>query len=196
MKLDRLAVRIRGAEQARPPLVDAWIGEQRAERRGQPGMRRNDHLRDAEGGGDFAGVQRPRSAEGDEAELPRIEAPFNRQHSDRVRHVFIRDLDDRLGGLLHREADAASQLGNRGTRLGDVERHLAAEEEAGIEAAQDQIGIGDRRVRPSPSVAHGARIRPGALRPNLEQAALVNPGDRSAAGSDRDEVDDRGRDGE
>ena len=84
----------------------------------------------------------------------------------------------------------------RGQRLGDaaraldVERHAAAEKILRIEPAEQQIGVGDGQLG-AVAVADRPRIRAGAARPDAQRAAAVDVGDRSAAGADRVDVDDR-----
>src|SRR5581483_6860865 len=79
-------------------------------------------------------------------------------------------------------------LSERGARRGGVEAHRAAEEVVGVEVAESEGGVGDRRPDAAASVAGGARVRAGALRADVEQAALVHPADRAAAGADRLDV--------
>ena len=79
----------------------------------------------------------------------------------------------------------------RGARGGDIERLRAAEEIIRIEIAADEVGVGDGRPRAAAAVAGRARIGAGALRPDVEKAAAVDPGDRAAAGRDRRHVERR-----
>ena len=53
------------------------------------------------------------------------------------------------------------------SRRRDVERHAAAEEEAGIVVAEHQVGVGDRRLRAAPAVAGRAGIGAGGMRADL-----------------------------
>ena len=74
-------------------------------------------------------------------------------------------------------------------RRRDIERLRAAEEIIRIEIAADEVGVGDGRPRAAAAVAGRARIGAGALRPDVEEAAAVDPGDRAAAGGDRRHVE-------
>ena len=72
-----------------------------------------------------------------------------------------------------------------------VELHRAAEEEIGVDAAEHDIGVGRSRRGAAAAVAGRARHRAGALRADAQQSALVDPGDRAAAGADGADVDHR-----
>src|SRR2546428_7025866 len=71
---------------------------------------------------------------------------------------------------------------------------LAAEPGVGADPAEHQIGVGDGRLVAAAAVAGRARHRLGAVRPDAQGAAVVDPGDRAAAGADRVDVDDRDAD--
>ena len=86
---------------------------------------------------------------------------------------------------------AAGDLGHRLARRPRVEGHVAAEEVVGVEDAEQQIGVGDRRLGAALAVAGRARVGAGRLRPDLQQAEVVDPGERAAAGADLDQVDRR-----
>ena len=79
----------------------------------------------------------------------------------------------------------------RRARGRDVERLRAAEEIIRVEKAADEVGVGDGRPRAAAPVAGRAGIGAGALRPDIEEAAAVDPGDRAAAGRDRGHVERR-----
>src|SRR5947209_1593061 len=80
-----------------------------------------------------------------------------------------------------------------GGRIG-IEGQFAAELAVGAEPAEHEIGVGDGWLRAAAAVAGRARHRLGAFRSDAQRAALVDPGDRSAAGADRVDVDDRDAD--
>ena len=79
---------------------------------------------------------------------------------------------------------------DRARRAVDVELDLAAEEVARVEPAQDDVGVGDRRLDAAPPVADRPGIGARAPRPDAEEPARVDPGDAAAAGADLDQVDD------
>ena len=76
-------------------------------------------------------------------------------------------------------------------RAVDVEGDLAAEEVARVEPAEHEVRVGDGRLGAAAAVADRPGIGARALRPDAQQAARVDPGDRAAAGADLDQVDDR-----
>ena len=80
---------------------------------------------------------------------------------------------------------------NGSSRRRRVELHRTAEEEIRVDAAEHDVGVGRRRRRAAAAVAGRARHRAGALRADAQQSALVDPGDRAAAGADGADVDHR-----
>ena len=74
-----------------------------------------------------------------------------------------------------------------------VEAHLAAEEVVGVETSEDEVGVGQRDLVAAGAVADRAGVGAGAARPDLEEAAGVDPGDRTASGADSVDVDERNR---
>ena len=131
-----------------------------------------------------------RPAEGEERQPPWIAPPLQRVHPCRAGHPLVDDLVDPPGRLVDGDAerlgdDAADRL----PRPRDVERHRPAEEEAGVEVAQDDVGVGDRRLRPAQAVADRPRIGARRVGPDLEQSQRVDAGDGAAAGADLDHFD-------
>ena len=76
-----------------------------------------------------------------------------------------------------------------------VERDLAADQVLG-DVAEQQEGVGRRRLAAAVRVARGPRAGPGRARPDLQRPLRRRPGDRPAAGADRDDVDHRDLDRE
>ncbi len=72
-----------------------------------------------------------------------------------------------------------------------IERHGAAEEASGRDAAQDEVGVGHGGLDAAARVAHGPGIGARALRPQRQGAARVDPRDGAAARADLRDVDDR-----
>ena len=67
----------------------------------------------------------------------------------------------------------------------EIELHGAAEQApVGAEAAQQQLGVSRGRLGSAAPVAGRARVRAGGLRPDAEDTARVDVGDRAAAGAD------------
>ncbi len=80
-------------------------------------------------------------------------------------------------------------LGDRPPRAVEVERHPAAEEVAGIEVAEHEVGVGDGRLGAAAAVADRAGIGAGRVGPDAQQAERVDARDRAAAGADLDHLD-------
>ena len=78
------------------------------------------------------------------------------QDPDRVRHVLVADAHHRRRGL--QLAVSPSRSPSRASALRrelGVELQLPAEEEVGIQPAQREVGVGDRRLGPALAVAGG-----------------------------------------
>ena len=71
----------------------------------------------------------------------------------------------------------------------DVEPAEVAEGGVDRDAAEDEVGVGDGRPPPAPSVAGRSRVGAGALRSHDEGAARVDGGDRTPAGADGVDVE-------
>ena len=72
-----------------------------------------------------------------------------------------------------------------------ADRHAPAEQMRRVERLQHDIGVGDGGLVVAAAVADRARIGAGAARPDLEQPAGIDIGDRAAAGADGVDVEHR-----
>ncbi len=168
--------------------VVAHVGEQESERRGDARVGRHDdfgylHLR-----GDVGRMQRPRATKGEKRELARVEAALGRDLADRLDHVAVGDANDSRCGAHQVQADPVGHALNRCARQLGIETR-AAREFVGIERAQDDIGVGVRRLHAAVAVASRPGNGPRALRAAFEHAGIVDPGDRPATGADGYDVD-------
>ena len=156
----------------------------------EPGMRRDQDAPDVERFGKPRGVHRTAAAERDQREVARIAAALDRNRAYRALHGRVRDPVDAFRGVEERKPE----------RLGDVfpecslgarrvEPQLAADEIAGVQIAEDEVGVRDRRTLAAPTVAGGAGHGPRAFRADAEHAAGIDPGDGAAAGADLRHVD-------
>src|SRR5262249_10614244 len=68
---------------------------------------------------------------------------------------------------------------------------LALEQRRLVEVAEQEIAVRHRRLGPAAGVADRPGIGAGAFWPHAQRARAVDPGNRSAAGGDLGEVDDR-----
>ena len=92
----------------------------------------------------------------------------------------------------------AKRLGNafanRSLREVGADLQRSAGEGFAIGKAEIHVRIRDRRLDPTGVITGGTRNRTRAVRPNLERAGRIEPGDAAAAGPDFGEID--GRDSE
>ena len=102
--------------------------------------------------------------------------------SKRPRHVLVRDLVHAPGGAdrieFGRPRDVRLDCGARRER---IETHLAAEKELGVEVAEHHVRVGQGGAGSALAIAGGPGVRPRALRPDPNEAALVDPGERAAS---------------
>ena len=71
------------------------------------------------------------------------------------------------------------------------QRQLAAELGAVAEVAEQQVGVGHRRLLAALAVGGRARVGARRARADAQRAARIGPRDRAAAGADRVDVDHR-----
>src|SRR5204863_1579485 len=83
---------------------------------------------------------------------------------------------------------------DRLARLLQIERQSAPEQSFGIKVAEDEIGVGDGRLRAALPITSWPRGRPGTVGTDLQQAHAVDPADRAAAGAKRLDLDHRNAD--
>ena len=103
-------------------------------------------------------MERPRTPEGDEAEVAGVEPALDGDQADRVRHVLVGDPRDCERGADRVEGERIAEPRDRALGGAEVELHLAAEERGGVEAAEDEVGIGYRRFAPTLPVSGGAGL--------------------------------------
>ena len=164
---------------------------QQAEGGHDAGTGRADHLRDLQLAGDAHTVQRPRPAEDHHARPAVVDTPLGGMDA-KGPGATSSLITSCMPQAASHEIDAERVCHLRGYRPACrilVERHLAAEEGAGAEIAQQKIGIRQGRPLPSPAVAGRPRVGARATRPHRQSAALVGAGKAAAAGADLDHVD-------
>ena len=92
------------------------------------------------------------AAVGHEHEVARVEAAADDLVLQRVGHLRVGDLDDAEGGVGEREAERVGDLlldrllGEVAARLEAAALALGAEGRLGGDVAEDQVGVGDRRL--------------------------------------------------
>ena len=189
MARERSLVQARERQQHRSGVVLHHVGGQHAPRGENARVIGHDDARNPQYLRQRAGVHRPRAAEGDEGELARVVAPLHADQADRARHVLVGDADHALGRLPVVEPQGFGQTRDPGLHRLHVERHPAAQELFGIEAAQEQVRVRDGHLIPL-AVAYRAGVRARALGPDGQSTPRIHPGDGAAARAHRVDVDE------
>ena len=177
-------------------LVDVHLvhvaGADGGEHRGE---RRRQHLVDAQCGSDAAGVQRTVAAIGEDGEVVRLVAAGAQLGGDAVGHIRIHRALDELADFDQFEIEVIAELVlNRLFGAAQIEGDGAGGVIGRVEIAQQQIGVGHRRLHAAAVVAGRAGIGTGALGANLHRAIhAVELGDGAAAGAEGDQVHHRNR---
>ena len=157
-----------------------------------PGLRGTSTRRDVELAREPRGMQRPGAAERDQRVVARIVAALHRDDADRPRHVGGDDGDDALRRRHQRPCRAAPPAARSRPRARSwPHRHAAAEQMRRVQRLQHDVGVGHGRLVVAAVVADRAGIGAGAARPDLQQPAAIDIGDRAAAGADGVDVEHR-----
>ncbi len=136
-------------------------------------------------------MQGRRAAEGDEGARARILAALDGVDARGIGHVLVYHLADAERGQLGRELQpVADDALHRRRGAGGVQRQPAAGKRRGIDAPEDEIGVGDGGLAAAAPVADGPRLGPGAVGADADAAQRVDARDRAAAGADLDHLDD------
>ena len=136
------------------------------------------------------GVDRAAAAERDEREVARVAAALDRHRLDRADHARVRQL---VGAVRRVEHVQPERLGDVALErpLGASGRRRAASSPSSsprrVEVAEQQVGVGDRRLVAALAVAdgtgigaRGARARPWGRRPGRARSRLPPPAPTSA----------------
>jgi hypothetical protein len=134
-------------------------------------------------------MHRAGAAERNEAEAPQVHPLFRGMGADGGGHVLVDDVMNAEGGLGRVQPELPAEGCQRGGRALHIQSHRAAEKKAGVEIAEQQVGIRHRRLRPAAAVADRARTRPGRMRPDRQQPELGEARDRAAARADLQQLD-------
>ena len=137
------------------------------------------------------GKRRTRASGNDESRITRIVPALNRHQLQRIDHRGMSDFDDRESRILDRQPHRPGNRGDGGSGPGFVEPHLAAGKACRIENAECQQRVGKGGLGPAAAVAGRPRCRAGTFRSDAKCAALVDAGNRAAAGADFDDIDHR-----
>ena len=121
-----------------------------------------------------------------------IFAPFQRMDTGGICHILVRNLMNAPSRFFDGQTQSVGNLClNSLARRGQIQLHLAAQKETGIQIAQHQIGVGDGWLGATAAVTSRAWVSARRIRPHLEQAQRINTGNRAAAGADLDHLDHR-----
>ena len=117
-------------------------------------------------------VQRPGAAAGDQGRLAEVDATLGGEDADRLGHMHLVNPQHRRRRLFDPEPEGPCDTTlDRLPCEVDVDRHPPAEVVVGIEQAEDEMGVGRRRVSTALPVTGGARIGSGTVRTD-EQATV------------------------
>src|SRR6185503_20546499 len=140
---------------------------------------------DAERGGDAMRVYRTCATESDEREPARVLTALEHVEPCGRRHVLVDDVVDAPRRARQIEPERLADLrADRRLGGGAVELHAPAREVFGIDVAQNEIGVGDRRLDSALAVTRGSRARARASRPHAHEAEAVDGRDTAAARAD------------
>ena len=166
--------------------VVAKVGHHATQRICDPRPRRYEHLRQAEFARQRCCVQRPGAAERKQHEVTRIISFRNRNHTHRAGHFEVSEAQYGSGRFDPVQPRRAPDPGRKDMlapwprpRDGEPQQAL------GIEPAEDEVGVGDRRLGTAAPIADRTGIGARALRPDLDQCGCIDARDRAAARSDR-----------
>ena len=191
----RLAPQIARIERRKPPAPDPdevapQIREKLSQRRQVTGKTRDQDPGDRQLLGDQEDMHRPRPAEAEQREVARVEAAMDRDLAHRAGHLGDRDPERAVGepdDVVRVEGGCEPPERRFRQRL--REPQIARQRAVGGQPAEDQVGVGNRRLRAAAPVAGRAGNRAGALRADFERAVFPDPGDRPAAGADGVDVE-------
>ena len=141
--------------------------------------------------GDRGGVQRAGTAERQQREAARIDALLDGHDSQRADHLGVRDADDALGAGDRLERELVREPGHGALRGVAIEGDAAGKRAPGVEAAEQEVRVGDRRLHSAAPVTRRSGLRARAARPHPQRAARIAPGNRAAARADGVDVDHR-----
>ena len=174
--------------------VMSHVGDDATERRGHAGIGRDQRRLQPDLLHQRAGVQSPASAERHQREIARIVAALDRDQADRAGHAAVGNTHDRLGGSDRVEAQRLADMTARWPP--SPPRHSrrvepAADRPFRIDASEHDVGIRQCRPLVALAVANRTRHRARRFRPDLQQPAAIDGGDRSAARADGRDLDHR-----
>src|SRR5271165_5567852 len=142
-------------------------------------------MRNAEGFGEGAGVQTSGAAESYEREVARVATALDGDDSDGFFHGGIDHAEDAGGEFGEREPAFVllQKFFRQAAGAVEVEGEISTEKARELQAAQEEIRVGDGGLRPT-AVADGSGIGAGGLGADAQDAGGVEAGERASTGSD------------
>jgi hypothetical protein len=134
----------------------------------------------------------PAPPEGEQHEVAGIAPALQRHEADGARHLVVGHAHDGGSGRHRVQVQVRADL--LVEDLADVIETRAAghaEQRVGVEPAQHEVRVGDRRLLATAAVGDRSRLGAGALRAYLQDARARHARDGAAAGADRVDVDHR-----
>src|SRR5215216_2945569 len=170
--------------------VDTWFVHQHAPSAEGAGERWDNDAAHAELIEQGSGMCRSSTTESDQGEVPRVVAATDGDELEGVDRLLVCYPDHARCSLddSHPEPPRDRFVSRAGEI--DVDLEVATEEVVRIENADNQQSVGDGRFDPAASVTSRSRIGSGREGADAQGAALIEPGDTAAAGSNLNDVDD------
>ena len=168
------------------------LGEEQPERAEEPRERRDHDPVHAKLAGHVQRLHRPHPAEGEEREPARVPPALRRNGAERPDEGRVGDGPDPPRRLRRVDSEGLGDaLADRALREVGADLERSARERLAVGEAEVHVRIRDRRLGSARVVARRPRHRPRALRPDLERARRIDPGDAAAPRPDLGEVDGR-----
>src|SRR5258705_8801434 len=172
-----------------PALVLNYVSSKYSNRRRRARRIRHDDLGKARGLRKFYCMKPAGASEREQRKIATVETALNRYSPQRPLHVCVCDRQHTLRRLDSSDLPAGNfahfirELGHGLLRARFIEIEIAAKQAATTKVAEHDMRISNGRQQRTP-IASWARISPRRFGPNSQRAAVVNPGDRTAARAD------------
>ena len=136
-------------------------------------------------------MQRAGAAEGDHGVVARVLAALRRDNLNCPDDVGVGDADRAVGDLFDAHAEASGKRAEGFLCGVGIDLHLAAEEGFAADRVTHKVGVGHGRLGAAALVTGRPRVGPGALGPDTQHAALVDPDQTATAGADGVDIENR-----
>ena len=121
-------------------------------------------------------MHRPRTAVGDQHEIPWVKTPLHRNQPDGAYHVGVGDLDDAPRRLDRLEIELSGKMSNRVHGQIGIQFVLSSQEVFRVDASQEKIRVRDGGFGLTLAVTGRTRIGSSALRSDPQSSARIYPG--------------------